>query len=154
MNKGSANGAVPQVYIIQEVSSMAVNRFVLNGMSFHGHGAINEIPGIVASKGFKKAFVASDPDLVKFGVTAKVTDLLAKNGIEFEVYSNIKPNPTIQNVQEGVDAYKASGADFMITIGGGSSMDTGKGIGIIVNNPEFYDVRSLEGVAPTKKRTV
>ena len=133
---------------------MAVNRFVLNAMSFHGHGAINEIPGIVASKGFKKAFVASDPDLVKFGVTAKVTDLLAKNGIEFEVYSNIKPNPTIQNVQEGVDAYKASGADFMITIGGGSSMDTGKGIGIIVNNPEFYDVRSLEGVAPTKKRTV
>ena len=133
---------------------MAVNRFVLNAMSFHGHGAINEIPGIVASKGFKKAFVASDPDLVKFGVTAKVTDLLAKNGIEFEVYSNIKPNPTIENVQEGVDAYKASGADFMITIGGGSSMDTGKGIGIIVNNPKFYDVRSLEGVAPTKKRTV
>ena len=133
---------------------MAVNRFVLNAMSFHGHGAINEIPGIVASKGFKKAFVASDPDLVKFGVTAKVTDLLAKNGIEFEVYSNIKPNATIENVQEGVDAYKASGADFMITIGGGSSMDTGKGIGIIVNNPEFYDVRSLEGVAPTKKRTV
>ena len=133
---------------------MAVNRFVLNAMSFHGHGAINEIPGIVASKGFKKAFVASDPDLVKFGVTAKVTDLLAKNGIEFEVYSNIKPNPTIENVQEGVDAYKASGADFMITIGGGSSMDTGKGIGIIVNNPEVYDVRSLEGVAPTKKRTV
>ncbi len=133
---------------------MAVNRFVLNAMPFHGHGAINEIPGIVASKGFKKAFVASDPDLVKFGVTAKVTDLLAKNGIEFEVYSNIKPNPTIENVQEGVDAYKASGADFMITIGGGSSMDTGKGIGIIVNNPEFYDVRSLEGVAPTKKRTV
>ena len=133
---------------------MAVNRFVLNAMSFHGHGAINEIPGIVASKGFKKAFVASDPDLVKFGVTAKVTDLLAKNGIEFEVYSNIKPNPTIENVQEGVDAYKASGADLMITIGGGSSMDTGKGIGIIVNNPKFYDVRSLEGVAPTKKRTV
>ena len=133
---------------------MAVNRFVLNGMSFHGHGAINEIPGIVASKGFKKAFVASDPDLVKFGVTNKVTDLLAKNGIEFEVYSNIKPNPTIENVQQGVDAFKASGADFMITIGGGSSMDTGKGIGIIVNNPEYYDVRSLEGVAPTKKRTV
>lgn len=133
---------------------MAVNRFVLNGMSFHGHGAINEIPGIVASHGFKKAFVASDPDLVKFGVTAKVTDLLEKSGIAYEVYSNIKPNPTIQNVQEGVDAYRASGADFMITIGGGSSMDTGKGIGIIVNNPEYYDVRSLEGVAPTKKRTV
>ena len=133
---------------------MAVNRFVLNGMSFHGHGAINEIPGIVKGKGFKKAFVASDPDLVKFGVTSKVTDLLAANGIEFEVYSNIKPNPTIENVQQGVDAYKASGADFMITIGGGSSMDTGKGIGIIVNNPEYYDVRSLEGVAPTKHRTV
>ena len=133
---------------------MAVNRFVLNGMSFHGHGAINEIPGIIASHGFRKAFVASDPDLVKFGVTAKVTDLLEKNGIAYEVYSNIKPNPTIENVQEGVDAYKASGADFMITIGGGSSMDTGKGIGIIVNNPEYYDVRSLEGVAPTKKRTV
>ena len=133
---------------------MAVNRFVLNGMSFHGHGAIKEIPGIVASKGFKKAFVASDPDLVKFGVTAKVTSLLEENGIAYEVYSNIKPNPTIQNVQEGVDAYKASGADFMITIGGGSSMDTGKGIGIIVNNPEYYDVRSLEGVAPTKNRTV
>ena len=133
---------------------MAVNRFVLNGMSFHGHGAIGEIPGIVKSKGFKKAFVASDPDLVKFGVTAKVTDLLAQNGIEFEVYSNIKPNPTIENVQQGVDAFKASGAGFMITIGGGSSMDTGKGIGIIVNNPEYYDVRSLEGVAPTKNRTV
>ncbi len=133
---------------------MAVNRFVLNGMSFHGHGAINEIPGIIASKGFKKAFVASDPDLVKFGVTAKVTSLLEENGIDYVVYSNIKPNPTIQNVQEGVDAYRASGADFMITIGGGSSMDTGKGIGIIVNNPEYYDVRSLEGVAPTKKRTV
>ena len=104
---------------------------------------INEIPGIVKGKGFKKAFVASDPDLVKFGVTNKVTDLLAENGIEFEVYSNIKPNPTIENVQQGVDAFKASGADFMITIGGGSSMDTGKGIGIIVNNPEYYDVRSL-----------
>ncbi len=133
---------------------MAVNRFVLNGMSFHGHGAINEIPGIIESKGFKKAFVASDPDLVKFGVTDKVTDLLKENGIEFEVYSNIKPNPTIENVQQGVDAYRASGADFMITIGGGSSMDTGKGIGIIVNNPEHYDVRSLEGAVLTKNRTV
>lgn len=133
---------------------MAVNRFVLNGMSFHGHGAIQEIPGIIASKGFKKAFVASDPDLIKFGVTKKVTDLLEKNGIAYELYSDIKPNPTIENVQHGVDAYRASGADFMITIGGGSSMDTGKGIGIIVNNPEYYDVRSLEGVAPTKNRTV
>ena len=133
---------------------MAVNRFVLNGVSYHGHGAINEIPGIVKSKGFKKALVCSDPDLIKFGVTAKVTDLLKENGIDFEVYSNIKPNPTIENVQKGVDAYRQSGADFMITIGGGSSMDTGKGIGIIVNNPEYYDVRSLEGVAPTKNRTV
>ena len=133
---------------------MAVNRFVLNGMSYHGHGAINEIPGIVKGKGFKKAFVASDPDLVKFGVSAKVTDLLTENGIEFELYSDIKPNPTIENVQHGVDAYKKSGADFMITIGGGSSMDTGKGIGIIVNNPDFYDVRSLEGLSPTKNRTV
>ena len=133
---------------------MAVNRFVLNGVSYHGHGAINEIPGIVSSKGLKKAFVASDPDLVKFGVTARVTDLLEKNGIAYELYTDITPNPTIENVQHGVDAYRASGADFMITIGGGSSMDTGKGIGIIVNNPEYYDVRSLEGVAPTKKRTV
>ena len=138
----------------KEVTKMAVNRFVLNGMSYHGHGAINEIPGIIKGKGFKKAFVASDPDLVKFGVSAKVTDLLTENGIEFELYSDIKPNPTIENVQHGVDAYKKSGADFMITIGGGSSMDTGKGIGIIVNNPDFYDVRSLEGLSPTKNRTV
>ena len=131
---------------------MAVNRFVLNGISYHGHGAINEIPGIIKSKGFQKAFVASDTDLVKFGVTAKITDLLDQNDIAYELYTDIKPNPTIENVQHGVDAYRASGADFMITIGGGSSMDTGKGIGIIVNNPEYYDVRSLEGVAPTKKR--
>ena len=133
---------------------MAVNRFVLNSISYHGKGAINEIPGIVKAHGFKKAFVASDPDLVKFGVTAKVTDLLKANDIDFELYSNIKPNPTIENVQGGVEAFKKSGADFMITIGGGSSMDTGKAIGIIINNPEFADVRSLEGVAPTKKRTV
>lgn len=133
---------------------MSVNRFVLNGISYHGYGAINEIPGIIKSKGFKKAFVASDPDLIRFGVTSKVTDLLEKNGIEYEIYSDIKPNPTIENVQHGVDAFISSGADFMITIGGGSSMDTGKGIGIIVNNPEYYDVRSLEGVAPTKNRTV
>ena len=153
-NNSRSFGFASRAIIIRWRLKMAVNRFVLNGMSFHGHGAINEIPGIVKSKGFKKAFVASDPDLVKFGVTNKVTDLLAANGIDFEVYSNIKPNPTIENVQQGVDAYKASGADFMITIGGGSSMDTGKGIGIIVNNPEYYDVRSLEGVAPTKNRTV
>ncbi len=133
---------------------MGVNRFVLNGISYHGHGAINEIPGLITARGFQKAFVASDPDLVKFGVTAKVTDLLEKNGIDYELYSDIKPNPTIENVQHGVEAFKQSGADCMITIGGGSSMDTGKAIGIIINNPEFADVRSLEGVAPTKKRTV
>ncbi len=133
---------------------MAVNRFVLNGISYHGKGAIQEIPGIIQATGFKKAFVASDPDLVKFNVTKKVTDLLDANGMAYEVYSDIKPNPTIENVQSGVDAYKKSGADYMITIGGGSSMDTGKAIGIIINNPEFADVRSLEGVAPTKNRTV
>lgn len=131
-----------------------VNRFVLNGISYHGKGAIQEIPGIIRSKGFQKAFVASDPDLVKFGVTAKVTGLLDANNMAYEVYSDIKPNPTIENVLSGVEAYKASGADYMITIGGGSSMDTGKAIGIIINNPEFADVRSLEGVAPTKNPTV
>ncbi len=133
---------------------MAVNRFVLNGISYHGKGAIQEIPGLVSAKGLKKAFIASDPDLVKFGITKKVTDLLDQNGMAYEVYSDIKPNPTIENVKSGVEAYKKSGADYMITIGGGSSMDTGKAIGIIINNPEFADVRSLEGVAPTKNRTV
>lgn len=131
-----------------------VNRFVLNGISYHGKGAIQEIPGIIQSKGLKKAFIASDPDLVKFNVTKKVTDLLDSNHLAYEVYSDIKPNPTIENVKSGVAAYKASGADYMITIGGGSSMDTGKAIGIIINNPEFEDVRSLEGVAPTKNHTV
>ncbi len=130
------------------------NRFVSNAISYHGKGAIQEIPGLVAAKGFKKAFIATDPDLVKFGVTKKVTDILDANGMAYEVYSDIKPNPTIENVQSGVAAYKASGADYMITVGGGSSMDTGKAIGIIINNPEFADVRSLEGVAPTKNRTV
>ena len=131
-----------------------VNRFVLNGISYHGKGAIREIPEIIKGKGLKKAFIASDPDLVKFGVTKKVTDLLDENGQAYEVYSDIKPNPTIENVKSGVQAYQKSGADYMITIGGGSSMDTGKAIGIIINNPEFADVRSLEGVAPTKNRTV
>ena len=130
------------------------NRFVSNAISYHGKGAIQEIPGIIAAKGFQKAFIASDPDLVKFGVTKKVTDLLDANGMAYYIYSDIKPNPTIENVQSGVAAYKASGADYMITIGGGSSMDTGKAIGIIINNPEFADVRSLEGVAPTKNPTV
>ncbi len=131
-----------------------VNRFVLNAVSYHGKGAIQEIPGIIEGKGLKKAFIASDPDLVKFGVTKKVTDLLDEKGMAYEVYSDIKPNPTIENVLSGVEAYKRSGADYMITIGGGSSMDTGKAIGIIINNPEFADVRSLEGVAPTRNKTV
>jgi len=131
-----------------------VNRFVLNGISYHGKGAIRGLPGIVKEKGLKKAFVASDPDLVRFGVTAKVTDILEKEGMQYEVYTDIKPNPTIENVKSGVACYKSSGADYMITIGGGSSMDTGKAIGIIVNNPEFADVRSLEGEAPTQNRTV
>lgn len=131
-----------------------VNRFVLNGISYHGKGAIQEIPGIIKEKGLNRAFIASDPDLVKFGVTKKVTDLLDRNGLAYEVYSDIKPNPTIENVQSGVEAYKKSGADYMITIGGGSSMDTGKAIGIIINNPEFEDVRSLEGVAATRNHTV
>ena len=130
------------------------NRFVSNAISYHGKGAILEIPAIVAAKGFKKAFIASDPDLIKFGVTKKVTDILDKEGMAYAIYSDIKPNPTIENVKNGVEAYKASGADYMIAIGGGSSMDTAKAIGIIINNPEFADVRSLEGVAPTKNRTV
>ena len=130
------------------------NRFVSNAISYHGKGAIQEIPGIIAAKGFQKAFIATDPDLLKFGVTKKVTDVLDGAGMAYEIYSDIKPNPTIENVQNGVAAYKASGADYMITVGGGSSMDTGKAIGIIINNPEFADVRSLEGVAPTKNPTV
>lgn len=130
------------------------NRFVLNGVSYHGKGAINEIPGIIEAKGFKKAFIATDPDLIKFGVVAKVTDLLDAKGMAYEIYSDIKPNPTIENVVGGVEAYKKSGADYMIAVGGGSSMDAAKAIGIIINNPEYADVRSLEGVAPTKNRTV
>ena len=131
-----------------------VNRISLNGTSYHGAGAINEIVNEVKNNGFKKAFVASDPDLVKFGVTAKVTDLLDKAGIPFTLYSDIKPNPTIENVQNGVKAFKESGADHIIAIGGGSSMDTSKAIRIIITNPEFEDVRSLEGVAPTKNPCV
>lgn len=127
------------------------NRFMLNETSYHGHGAIQNIVPEVQSRGLKKALVCSDPDLVKFGVTKKVTDLLDKAGIAYEVYSNIKPNPTIENVTSGVKACKAAKADCIIAIGGGSSMDTSKAIGIIITNPEFEDVRSLEGVAPTKK---
>ena len=130
------------------------NRIVLNETSYHGAGAIKEIANEVKVRGFAKAFVCSDPDLVKFKVTAKVTDILTANGLDYELYSDIKANPTIQNVQHGVEAFKASGADYLIAIGGGSSMDTAKAIGIIINNPEFEDVRSLEGVAPTKKPCV
>lgn len=127
-----------------------VQRIMLNETSYHGSGAIAEIPNEIAARGFKKAFVAFDPDLVKFGITAKVTDLLDAAQVPYEVYSDIKPNPTIENVQHGVEAFKASGADCIVAIGGGSSMDTSKAIGIIIANPEFEDVRSLEGVAPTK----
>ena len=130
------------------------NRIVLNETSYHGAGAIKEIANEVKVRGFAKAFVCSDLDLIKFGVTKKVTDVLDEAGLAYEIYSNIKPNPTIENVQTGVAAFKASGADYLIAIGGGSSMDTAKAIGIIINNPEFEDVRSLEGVAPTKKPCV
>ena len=125
-----------------------------SGTSYHGAGAIQEIATEVKSRGFKKAFVCSDPDLVKFGVTAKVLKVLDDNGFSYELYSNIKPNPTIENVQTGVEAFKNAGTDYLIAIGGGSSMDTAKAIGIIINNPEFADVRSLEGVADTKNPAV
>ena len=127
---------------------------MLNETSYHGKGAIENIPAEIKARGLEKAFVCSDPDLIKFGVTTKVTALLDKAGIAYEVYSNIKPNPTIENVQTGVAAFKAAKADCIVAIGGGSSMDTAKAIGIIITNPEFEDVRSLEGVAPTKKPCV
>ena len=128
------------------------NRFVLNETSYHGKGAIEAIVTEAKARGFKKALVCSDPDLLKFGVTAKVTTLLDAAGLEYEIYSNIKPNPTIENVQMGVEALHNAKADYLIAIGGGSSMDTAKAIGIIDKNPEFADVRSLEGVADTKNR--
>ena len=130
------------------------NRIMLNETSYHGSGAIQEIATEAKAHGFKKALVCSDPDLIKFQVTAKVTDILDKNGLEYEIYSEIKPNPTIDNVKHGVETFKKSGADYLIAIGGGSSMDTSKAISIIIANPEFEDVRSLEGVAPTKKPCV
>ncbi len=129
-------------------------RIVLNGTSYHGSGAVAEIVNEIGARGFAKAFVCSDPDLIKFGVTAKVTDLLDKNGFPYVIYSDIKPNPSIKNVQDGVEAFKASGADCIIAVGGGSSIDTAKAIGIIITNPEFADVKSLEGVAPTKNPCV
>ena len=130
------------------------NRFVLNETSYHGAGAIKDIATEAKGRGFKRAFVCSDPDLIKFGVTKKVIDVLEEAGLDYEIYSNIKPNPTIENVQTGVEAFKKSGADYLIAIGGGSSMDTAKGIGIVIANPEFEDIRSLEGVAPTKNKSV
>ena len=128
------------------------NRIVLNTISYHGKGAIANIADEAIGRGFQKAFVCSDPDLLKFGVTKKVTDILDSKGLAYEIYSDIKANPTIENCQHGVDAFKASGADYLIAIGGGSSMDTAKAIGIVAANPEFYDIRSLEGVAPTKNK--
>ncbi len=130
------------------------NRIILNPTSYHGAGAINEIPGEIKRNGFKKVFVCSDPDLIKFGVTKKVTDVLDKASIEYSLFSDIQPNPTINNVKNGVTAFQESKADCIVSIGGGSSMDTAKAIGIIITNPEFDDVRSLEGVAPTKNKTV
>lgn len=130
------------------------NRFILNETSYHGSGAIKEIATEAKGRGFGMALVCSDPDLIKFGVTKKVTDVLDAAGLSYKLYSDIKPNPTIENVQSGVEAFKAAGADYIIAIGGGSSMDTAKGIGIIINNPDFADVRSLEGVAPTTKKSV
>ncbi len=127
-----------------------MNKFMLNETSYHGKGAIASVPAEIRARGFKKVFVATDPDLIKFGVSAKVTSLLDAEGIPYTVFSDIKPNPTIENVQNGVAAFKAAGADCIVAIGGGSSMDTAKAIGIIITNPEFEDVRSLEGVAPTK----
>ena len=131
-----------------------MNKFMLNETSYHGSGSIAAIPQEIKNRGFNKAFVASDPDLIKFGITSKVTDLLEKEGIAYEIYSDIKPNPTIENVQNGVAAFKAAGADCIVAIGGGSSMDTAKAIGIVITNPEFEDIRSLEGLSPTKNPCV
>ncbi len=130
------------------------NRFILNETSYHGSGAIAAIADEAKGRGFKKALVCSDPDLIKFGVTKKVTDVLDNAGLAYEIFSDIKPNPSIENVQAGVSAFKAAGADYLVAIGGGSSMDTAKAVGIIINNPEFADVRSLEGVADTKNKCV
>ena len=130
------------------------DRIVLNPISYHGHGAIENIVPELTGRAKKKAFIATDPDLIRFGVTGKVTALLDKAGFPYEIYSNIKANPTIENVKGGVESFIKSGADSIIAVGGGSAMDTAKAIGIIINNPEFADVRSLEGVAPTKNPAV
>ncbi len=131
-----------------------VNRFILNEVSYFGPGARKELPEVVNRLGLKKALVVTDKGLVKFGVAKMVTDVLDEAGIPYEVYSEVKPNPTVTNVKQGVEAFAASGADFIVAIGGGSSMDTAKGIGIVTRNPEFADVVSLEGCAPTKHKTV
>jgi len=144
---------VKQATALYKEVSMA-NRIVLNEVSYHGKGAILSVTEEAKGRGFHKAFVCSDPDLIKFNVTKKVTDLLDKEGLPYEIYSDIKANPTIENVQNGVAAFKKSGADYIIAIGGGSSMDTSKAIGIIITNPEFEDVRSLEGLSATKKPSV
>ena len=130
------------------------NRMILNETSYFGAGSISKIVTEAKKRAFKKALVVTDPDLIKFGVTKKVLDVLDENGLAYEVYSDIKPNPTVENVKTGVQAFKDAGTDYLIAIGGGSSMDTAKAIGIIINNPEFSDVISLEGVAPTKKPAV
>lgn len=133
---------------------MAVNRFILNEVSYFGPGARKELPGVVSRLGFKKALVVTDKGLVEFGVAKMVCDVMTEAGIPYEMFSEVKPNPTVTNVQAGIEAFKASGADFIVAIGGGSSMDTAKGIGIVINNPEFADIVSLEGCAPTKNKTV
>ena len=145
---------MPQSNFSERERYLKMNRFILNETSYHGAGAISAIVDEAKNRGFAKALVCSDPDLIKFGVTKKVTDLLDGAALAYEIFSEIKPNPTIENVQAGVAAFKAAGADYIIAIGGGSSMDTAKAVGIIINNPEFADVRSLEGVAPTKKACV
>ena len=131
-----------------------VNRFILNEVSYFGPGARKELPGVIARLGFKKAMIVTDKGLIQYGVAKMVSDVLDEAAIPYEIYSEVKPNPTVTNVQMGVEAFKQSGADCLVAIGGGSAMDTAKGIGIIINNPEFADVVSLEGVAPTKRKSV
>lgn len=133
---------------------MAVQRMILNETSYFGKGAISVIPDEIKARGFKKALIVTDKDLVKFNVASKVTALLEKANVPYDIFTELKANPTVKNVQDGIAAFKKAGADFIIAIGGGSPIDTAKGIGIIINNPEFSDVVSLEGVAPTKNKAV
>lgn len=131
-----------------------VNRFILNEVSYFGPGARKELPGVVKRFGFKKALVVTDKGLMQFGVARKVLDVMDEAGIAYEIFDDVKPNPTVTNVKNGIEACKRAQADFIVAIGGGSSMDTAKGIGIVVNNPEFSDIISLEGVADTKKKSL